>query len=83
MCPGLNHASEMERAPRPGPVWVGELGFRSECDIKVHNEGFAADSRLEGRCGWRQAYRFLGWGPDGMLKPFGWIQVRQKLLFLW
>ena len=64
MSPGLNHASEMEKAPRPGPaVWFEELGLSFECDIKVHNEGSAADSRLEGRCGWYHGYRLLGCGP--------------------
>lgn len=83
LSPGLNHASEMEKAPRLGPVWLEELGLSFECDIKVHNEGFAADSRLEGRCGWRHGYRLLGCGPKGMLKPSGWMQVRKNLLFLW
>lgn len=82
LSPGLNHASEMEKAPRPGPVWLEEQGLSFECHIKGHNEGCVAGSRLEGRRGWRHGYGLRGCGPDGMLKPYGQTYVRKRLLFL-
>lgn len=46
----MNHASEMEKAWRPGPIFVDELGPSSKGDINVHAKDFAVGPRLEGGC---------------------------------
>lgn len=82
---GMNHASEMEKAWRPGPISVDELGPSSKGDINVHAKDFAVGPRLEGGC---ESCSVSGLWDQGPACPMS-VQVKtptpvsKSLLLLW